>query len=154
MGAWDTGIFDNDNAADFAASVEYASDVQARHDLLKATMGAVLERDIRPDELTPDYEFGHEIEFALASAAYVADAKNGRHQFTDNAYAMGHVDDDSIDPQSDEAWYHIDLGTPSAELVKLAVETTSKILAAEKAAGVEQEWLEPSKALLKALQEG
>lgn len=152
MGAWDTGIFDNDSAADFSGSVEHASDVQARHDLLMATMGAVLERDIRPDEVAPGYEYGYEVEFALAAAAYVADAKNGRHQFTDNSYAMGH-NREVEDPGSDDAWYYIDLGTPGPELVQRAVETVQKALEAMRKFHMETEWIAPSEELLKALQE-
>jgi hypothetical protein len=151
MGAWDTGIFDNDNAADFSGSVEYCSDVQARQDLLMATMGAILERDIRDDEITEDYEYGHEVEHALAGAAYVADAKNGRHQFTDNSYAMMLVDKDRF--QEDDAWDHIDVGTPSPELVQTAVKVVDKILRQMVRVGVGADWQEPSVQLLAALRE-
>lgn len=151
MGAWGTDIFDNDNAADFSGSVEGCSDVQARHDLLRATMGAVLERDIREDEMTPEYEFGYEVEYALASAAYVADAKNGRHDFTDCSYAMGlHRD---MDFEDDAAWYHIDIGTPPAELVQMAVELVQKVLERMQAVHLDQEWVDPSERLLAALKE-
>lgn len=151
MGAWDTDIFDNDNAADFSSHVDNCSDVQARQDLLKATMGAILERDIRPDEITPDYEFGYEVEFALAAAAYVADAKNGRHDFTDNSYAMGlHPD---MDFQDDAAWYHIDVGTPPEELVSQAVKLVEKVLERMGEVHLEEAWVEPSQKLLAALKE-
>jgi hypothetical protein len=151
MGAWDTGIFDNDSAADFAADLETCTDVPARQDLLMATMGAVLERDIRPDEMTLDFEFGYEVEFALASAAYVADAKNGKHEFTDNAYAKMLVDPDNF--QDDAAWDHIALGTPSAALVERAVLTMEKILLLMVERGVEAEWREPSEKVRQALLE-
>jgi hypothetical protein len=150
MGTWDTGIFDNDSAADFSGSVEHASDVPARHDLLMATMGAVLEREIREDEVAKDYSMGYELSFALAAAAYVADAKNGVHQFTDNAYAMGH-NQAVEDPDDDGHWYHIDLGTPGPELVQRGVLVVAKILARMVAVGLEDEWQEPVRELLVAL---
>lgn len=155
MGAWDTGIFDNDNAADFSGSMESCSDVEARHDLLMATMGAVLERHIRPDEMTPDYEFGHEVEHALASAAYVADAKNGRHDFTDTSYAMQLVPDENLAEnfEDPDAWSHIDVGTPSSKLVERAVLLVEKVLITMVERGVDAEWREPSEKLLKALLE-
>lgn len=149
MGAWDTGIFDNDNAADFSSSVQDCSDVQARHDLLMATMGAVLERDIRDDEITQDFEMGHEVEHALASAAYVADAKNGRHQFTDNPYAMAM--DREKDLEDDGAWLHIDLGTPPPALVERAVLLVEKVLLAMVTARLEKAWRAPSEELYQAL---
>lgn len=151
MGAWDHGIFDNDNAADFSSYVEDCSDVQARQDLLMATMGALVERDIRDDEMTPDYEFGYEVEFALASAAYVADARNGRHDFTDTSYAMHLVDKDRF--QEDDAWDYIDVGTPTPELVEKAVQAVEKVLAKMVEARIEPDWQEPSRKLLEALKE-
>lgn len=151
MGAWDTGIFDNDNAADFSGSMEACTDVEARHDLLMATMGAILERAIEPDEMTPDYEFGYEVEHALASAAYVADAKNGRHDFTDTSYAKMLVREDDF--EDDDAWDHIDVGTPSPKLVERAVLLVEKVLISMVERGVDAEWREPSEKLLKALLE-
>jgi hypothetical protein len=151
MGAWDTGIFDNDTAADFSGSVEYCSDVQARHDLLMATMGALLEREIVEEDMLPGYEFDSDVERALASAAYVADAKNGRHQFTDNSYAMGRHKDRAWDDGT--AWYYIDLGAPGQELVHRAVETVEKALRAMQRFQVEEEWQPPSRELLAALKE-
>jgi hypothetical protein len=151
MGAWDTGIFDNDTAADFSSDVEHCSDVQARHDLLMATMGAFLEHHVTQQDMLPGYEFESILETALAAAAYVADAKNGRHQFTDNAYAMGRHEDRELD--DDTAWYHIDLGTPGPELVQRAVETTKKALDAMRRYQVEQEWIQPAEELMEALRE-
>lgn len=149
MGAWAQGIFDNDHAADFAAGVEACSDVQARHDLLMATMGAVLDRDIRPDEVTTYYELGSDLEAALASAAYVADARNGLHEFTDNPYAMGA--DREKDPRDDGAWFHIELGTPPPALVERAVLTVEKILLAMVTAGIDKDWRDPSEKVYQAL---
>lgn len=151
MGAWDTGIFDNDHAADFSSFVEACSDIAARHDLLTATLGAFLEAEYEADALAGDYEFPSETEATLASAAYVADAKNGRHEFTDNAYAMGH--DESKDLDDDDAWYHIDLGTPGPELVDQAVKVVEKVLAQMVKVQVEDEWQEPTRAVLAAFQE-
>jgi hypothetical protein len=152
MGAWDTGIFDNDTAADFSSSVEHCSDVEARHDLLMATMGAFLDHRVTQQDMLPGYEFDSLLETALAAAAYVADAKNGRHQFTDNAFAMGH-NREVEDPAKDEAWYHIDLGTPGPELVQRAVAVADKALRFMRKFNVDQDWIEPSQELLKALDE-
>lgn len=149
MGAWGTGIFDNDTAADFSADVEYCSDVQARHDLLMATMGAFLEHHITYQYMLPGYEFDSALETALAAAAYVADAKNGEHQFTDNAYAMGRHEDRAWD--DDTAWYHIDLGTPGPELVQRAVEMAEKALRYMRMFSVDEDWVKPSQELLDAL---
>lgn len=152
MGAWDHGIFDNDSAADFSGALEDCSDVEARHDLLMATMGAILEREIRPDEMTPDYEFGYEVEHALASAAYIADAKNGVHQFTDNPFAMGH---DRTKADDDPAyWYHIDVGTPSPKMVERAVLVVEKILLDMVMREIDPDWREPSEKLYSALLKG
>lgn len=151
MGAWDIGIFDNDTAADFAGSLEDCSGIQARQDLLMATLGAVLERDIREDEMLEGYEMGYELEQALAAAAYVADAKNGRHDFTDCSYAMMLVDKDRF--QEDDAWDYIYVGTPSPELVEKAVLASDKILRHMVWVGVRAEWQRPVEKLLKALKE-
>lgn len=151
MGAWDTGIFDNDNAADFASYVEHCSDVQARHDLFRATLGAELERNYTADECAGDFEFPYETEHALASAAYIADARNGRHQFTDNAYAMGM--DHAKDADNENSWYHIELGEPPDELADLAVQVLKKILAQMVRVHVEAEWQEPTREVLEALTE-
>lgn len=151
MGAWDTGVFDNDNAADFSGTLENCSDVQARQDILMATMGEVLEEPYEDDALAGDFEFPYETEHALASAAYVADAKNGRHQFTDNSYAMMLVDKDRY--MDDDAWEHIDIGTPTPELVQRAVVTVEKILGQMERVRVEEEWQTPSRDVLAALKE-
>lgn len=150
MGAWDTGIFDNDHAADFSSFVEHCSDVEARHDLLMATMGALLERRITEQDMLDGYEFDSDLEAALAAAAYVADAKNGRHQFTDNAYAMGRHEDRDYD--DDSAWYHIDLGTPGPELISRAYKVAKKAVEAMRQFQVAEEWVQPSQELLKALE--
>ncbi len=152
MGAWDTGIFDNDNAADFASFVGACSDTEARQDLLMATMGALLEEHIGPDEMSLDYEFDHKVENALAAAAYVADAKNGCHDFTDNAYAKQLVDENRF--QENDAWAFIDIGKPSPKLVERALLTVEKVLLAMREHQVDAEWFEPSEQLRKALLEG
>lgn len=151
MGAWGYDIFDNDTAADFSSYVENCSDTEARQDLLMATMGAVLEASVEPEAMAEGYEFDYKVEQALAAAAYVADARNGRHDFTDTAYAMGLRED--ADFKDDDAWYHLDIGTPSQALVDRAVLTVEKIIEAMLRYSVAAEWREPSEKLYTALLE-
>lgn len=146
MGAWGTGAFDNDNAADFAGNVEDCSDDQARQDLLDATLGAVLDELGRlASEMNNEFEFPYEIEHAIAAAAFVADARNGRTDFTNTSYAQMH-------DREKDTWEQIPLGPPSEELVLRAIVTMSAVLAVmQDVAGVDEEWQQATKDILAAL---
>lgn len=146
MGAWDTGAFDNDSAADFAGSLEDCSSDEARNDLLTATLGAMVEHDFTARPMDEGYEFPYEIEFAIAAAAYVADARNGRADFTDNAFARAY------DRASDE-YVPLVFAPISDELLQRARTALEKLLERMEVAGIGEEWMEPSRVILAALNE-
>jgi hypothetical protein len=133
MGCWGTGPFDSDHAADFAGAVEYCTDTQARTDLLAATLGAYLEKKFTDKDFDARYEFPGEIEEAVASAAYVADRKTGKGQFTNISYAQGH-------DRATDTWYTIELDEPTPELVALATRAMERLLGQMHAALVDANW--------------
>ncbi len=147
MGAWDTGPFDNDSAADFASDVGGLITVEKRQRWIQQALQAV--RDGAGREIEEGYEFPYEIEFAIAGAAFLADAHTGRKDFTDTVYAK--LLDETKNFKDDEAWLPIDLGTPSQELVDLAALVTEQIVARLVEARVEEAWVEPSRKILAAL---
>lgn len=127
MGAWGNGAFDNDSAADFASHVEHCSDVQARQDLLLATLRGVKEMSpTRLDNVQEEYELPYEIEQAVAAAAFVADAADGEHTFTNTPYAQGQRRDP--DNRTQVYWYDIELGQPRSELMLAALEAMTFVL--------------------------
>jgi hypothetical protein len=151
MGTWDTKPFDNDHAADFASFVGACTDNEARTDMLMAAMKTILDDHYDPDgRLADEYEFPGEMENAIASAAFVADTRNNKRQFTDCSYAM--VLDDSKDFTEDEAWSHIPFDSPPrSDLVETAGQTMEKILRLLEEAGISEEWQEGAKDVLAAL---
>jgi hypothetical protein len=145
MGAWGTDPFDNDTAADFAADVREASDVQARQDLLLATMRAPAEK-ITTFTLTPGYEFGYELEMGIAAAAFVADAHTGTHEFTDNSYARGVADDEAL-----SLLPYAELGQMTPDLLEAARGLCRAALGLMERDRVEEEWHVPVRTLLERL---
>lgn len=97
MGAWGSGPFDNDTAADFAhdlrACATLPHPLPARTALLLDTMRQVINGDVtvRPDQPTY-FELDYRVERAVAAVAFTADAVTGICCHTDNAFARG-VDD-------------------------------------------------------------
>jgi hypothetical protein len=144
MGCWGTGPFDSDHAADFAGAVEHCTDTQARTDLLTATLGAYLELKFTATDFDARYEFPGEIEEAVASAAYVADRKTGKGQFTNNPYAQGH-------DEATDTWYTIELDEPTPKLVALAKRAMERLLRQMRSALVDPEWRNPIVDILEAL---
>jgi hypothetical protein len=145
MGAWGTAVFDNDNAADFAGSLEYCSTTEARTDLLTATLRALIElEDTERWLMAGDFEFPYEIEHALAAAAFVADRKNGREEFINVSYAQGH------DRETD-TWYTIPLDEPTPTLINDALTAVEKILRQMEADKVEDEWQASARKIFAAL---
>lgn len=124
MGAWGNGAFDNDSAADFASHVEHCSDVQDRQDLLLVTLLSVKEMSpTRLDNVQEEYELPYEIEQAVAAAAFVADAADGEHTFTNTPYAQG-----QRRMPGSTTWYDIELGQPRSELMLAALEAMAFVL--------------------------
>lgn len=150
MGTWDTGLFDNDSAADFASEVEHSPDTAARQELLRTAMEEFI--GMKGPVLDPEYSYGYQTEQAFAAVGFVADAKTGRRDFTETSYAMTLVDQDNF--QEREAWDYIEIGTPSPVLVETAVKAASKGLRLMKKYEIDEEWREPLGKALSALQEG
>lgn len=136
MGTWDTGPFDNDNAADFAGNIQDCTTPQARHDMLLMTLLAGKERLRQTDCLLDNvYSWGHELEQAIAAGAFVADEYTGVKRFTDNAYARGVGDDDELKP-----FIEIQL---SGQLLYQARSFIDGMLDCMKRDLIEDEWVEP-----------
>lgn len=146
MGAWGTGAFDNDNAANFAGDLESRSDNEARNDLLLATLGEMADHDFEARPIETGYEFPYEVEYAIAAAAFVADARNGRYDFTDTAFAR-------VYDQGSGEYYPISFAPVWDELVQKAKEALQRVLQGLEGAGVDAEWYEASRDILAALNE-
>lgn len=144
MGAWGPGAFDNDTAADFSGMVENCADEQARMAVLETKLAYLIKHWDRLYNLPEQgFEYPYEIEQAIAAAAYVADAKNGRYEFTDTPYAQMRV--------SESKWLPIPLDQPSQHLVTLALVAMSCVKTALEIKGFAREWIEPIEAILAAL---
>jgi hypothetical protein len=150
MGAWDVGAFDNDHAADFASYVHACTDVEARWDLLAITFGAFMDKEAHDPELRMDNDFETPsiIEEVIASAAFVADAASGRHDFTDTPYAMTppSSEPDDTKPRGwvppDEPWIHADLGNVPTTLVHAALMAITRVTRMMRQASIDPEWIE------------
>jgi hypothetical protein len=142
MGAWGCGAFDNDNAADFTVDLDLCPTLEARSDLLMATLRTVAEKEAGSFDLA---EFDHQIDHAIAAAAYVADAKSGQKRFTDTVYAQG------LNDETDE-FYTILLETPSPELINMAKAALEKIDLWMDETGAEGQWAATVGAILAHLQ--
>lgn len=145
MGAWGTGAFDNDNAADFADGLEFCTTLEARSDLLLATLLDMAAQEVKPGLLDERYEFSGEVESAIAAAAFVADTLNGRQDFTSNPFAMA-WDEDGEDQ------HPIPFAPVSLRLLGAARDALEVVLRQMVADGISEEWQAPSKAILAALQ--
>jgi len=146
MGAWDSGPFDNDSAADFASDVSGTPEGE-RHEFLRKALQAVQEGAGRPFE--PEYEFPYEHEHAIAAAAFLADARKDQHVFTDTVYAMAL--DESKNFQDEDAWFHIVVPEPEQSLVDLAARVMEDLAGRMKAGRVEPEWIDPVERILESL---
>jgi hypothetical protein len=135
MGTWAEGPFDNDSAADFAHGVRERTDAQARHDLLLATLRAGIE--ILPNQqLTNEYAWGYELEFAVASAAFVADEYTGVKKFTDTPYARG------VSEDGDDLLPFVEIHL-SDELLSAAREFIVLMVRRMQFCRIDAEWVEP-----------
>lgn len=152
MGTWATRPFDNDNAADFADAVAGCTDTEARTDLLLATLLTVSKGQYDPSLILEGYSYPHEVDNAIAAAAFVADIRNDRHQFTDCSYAMKLDNpDDFMNPQ---AWSHIQFDfPPRPDLVEAAGQAMERVLRDLVHVGITDEWQEPIREILAALKE-
>jgi hypothetical protein len=148
MGAWDTGPFDNDHAADFATGVQGASGPGARQDMFAITFGAFTDM---PEEIVTDtLEAGSELpaifEEVIASAAYVVDAITMRNEFTDSVYARGLDDDDEVAP-------HVNVGSPSPQLVSAAHVAMIRVVRLMNRAGIDLAWTDYPERITRALED-
>lgn len=107
MGAWDTGIFDNDTACDWACGLKDAHD----RALIERTLDAVL-------DVGDDYLEAPEAEEALAAAETLARLL-GRGGVR-NAYT-----------EAVDAWVAAHPGRPSPELLGKARRAVARILGAD-----------------------
>lgn len=107
MGAWDTGIFDNDTACDWACGLKDAHD----RALIERTLDAVL-------DVGDDYLEAPEAEEALAAAETLARLL-GRGGVR-NAYT-----------EAVDAWVAAHPGRPSPELLDKARRAVARILGAD-----------------------
>lgn len=149
MGAWDTGPFDNDHAADFEGTVENCSGPGAVHDLFAMTFGAFMDT---PDgafagSLEEGYELPSIMEEVIASAAYVADAVTGRRDYTDTVYAKRRVADTGEDSDCE----FIDVGTPPGNLVDSAVMALTRSLRLMNRAAIGRAWTDYPERILTTL---
>lgn len=134
MGTWDTGPFDNDSAADFAADIQACSGPDARHDLLLATLRAGTSH-LSSVRLTDGYAWGYEVEHAVAAAAFVVDEYTGMKQFTNCSYARGVDDNMELNPYVE---FHL---TP--ELLDAARKFTDATLTRMRCDCIDEEWAAP-----------
>lgn len=141
MGAWDTGPFDNDHAADFASTVIDMSGAEARSDLFMITFLAVADtpEDHFYSRCTPGYELPYEFESVIASAAYLADRLTGKRRWTDTPYA---TDAQNRPPEIDQA-------TPA--MIGTAVNALTKVLLISEKQGIEPQWREAPWLILEEL---
>lgn len=107
MGAWDTGIFDNDTACDWACGLKDAHD----RALIERTLDAVL-------DVGDDYLEAPEAEEALAAAETLARLL-GRGSVR-NAYT-----------EAVDAWVAAYPGRPSPELLDKARRAVARVLGAD-----------------------
>lgn len=145
MGTWAYGPFDNDTAADYAGELDDLATPAERAALLTQTLEEALRLQHEPSDLRV-YALGWRLETAVAAAAFVADAHRDVVRFTDSVYAR-HMDDD------DELGDPPDVGTPSPELVALAVRAMDGVLDYMEANGAEALWLDEATAVRDALRE-
>lgn len=147
MGAWDTGPFDSDHAADFASSVIQASSPEARHDLFSITFGAFMDMpDDHPDlfGMEDGYELPSIIEEVIASAAYVSDGAAGDTRWISSVYARG-----------SELWdaeQFVELGDVPINLVADAHSAVSKAHRLMRRAGIGSAWTATPEQLLTELE--
>lgn len=103
MGAWGTGPFDNDTAADFAHDLRTCDELpyppRARTAVLLDTMRKALTgtTELHPDEQSA-CELDYRVERAVAAVAYIADNVQGRCHHTNNPFARGVGDDGNLLP--------------------------------------------------------
>lgn len=146
MGTWDTGPFDSDHAADFAASVIHASGPAARHDLFTITFGAFMDMpDVHPELIAMDdsYQLPSIILEVIASAAYVADGAAGDTRWISSVYARG--------ADMYDAGQFVELGEISGHMVANAHAAVAKSLRLMHAARISADRMEPAEQIATAL---
>jgi hypothetical protein len=146
MGMWGCGPFDNDTAADFAASLSEEASVINRAWLIIEALADALDAELKPVDLRV-YALGGLLERAVAAAAFVADAHQGVVNFTDSAYARAFGDDDEpLDPP--------DIGMPDSDLVGLASRAIHKTMAYMEKNGADSYWRDEVAAIDEVLRGG
>jgi hypothetical protein len=149
MGAWDTGPFDNDHAADFTDDVINSAGPEARDELFMTAFRAVT--DV-PDgwfdsRCVPSFELPHEFEEVIASAAYLADEVIGTWKWSGNAYARRVVPHGS-------AQKTIEFLPLTPEILEAAHAALTRVLRIMELRGIEPQWREASWLILKDLESG
>jgi len=105
MGAWGTGVFDNDGAGDLMAELDH-TEAPVREDLLRATLQAATDCE--------DYLEVQEGQAAIAVAAVIAAARAGRPA-ADSVRTIAAAD----------------LPVPGPDLVELAVQALDRVIGAD-----------------------
>lgn len=149
MGTWDTGPFDNDTAADFAADLRSLPTTEARDDYLKTTLFHFIDEPYPPAEIVGVVGFHHSFAEAVAASAFVTDKITGFEEFTDTPFARGVTDDGEP-----ELLPYPELDPPDQILIAMTAQALDKAIALMARDGVDDEWQEPARRIRARLPQG